>query len=44
MLGSFIPLNEMAHIIDKYFRKGLKGINEVVVTLLLFLKDELMET
>jgi len=44
MLGSFIPLEQMALIIDKFLRKGLKGVNEVILTLLILLKEELLST
>ena len=44
MLASFVPLEASAHIIDKYLRKGLKGLNELIITMLLYLKDELLAT
>ena len=44
MLASFVPLESEAYVIDKYLRKGFKGINELLVTMLLYLKDELLAT
>ena len=42
MMASFVPLESMHFIIDKFLRKGFKGINEVLVTFLSHLKEELM--
>jgi hypothetical protein len=43
LCGSFVPLESMHFIIDKFMKKGFSGINEVLVTLLLHKKETLME-
>jgi hypothetical protein len=37
-MASFVPLESMHFIVDKFIRKGFKGINEVLITLLIYLK------
>ena len=44
MLGSFIPLRSMPLVIDKFMAKGFKGINEVILIILIYLKRELLAT
>ena len=44
MLGSFIPLRSMPFVIDKFMAKGFKGINEVILIMLIYLKRELLAT
>ena len=43
LCGSFVPLDNMHHFIDKFIKKGFAGINELIITLLLKKKEDLME-
>ena len=43
LCGSFVPLNSMHLFIDKFIRKGFAGINELILTLLIKKKEELIE-
>jgi lipid-A-disaccharide synthase-like uncharacterized protein len=38
MLGSFVPLNQMHFIIDKFIRRQFIGIIEIIVTLIIYLR------
>ena len=34
----------MPYIIDKYLTKGFLGLNQIILTLLIYLKEELLES
>jgi hypothetical protein len=38
LMGTFIPLEYMHIVFDKFFRKGWSGINEVIISILLYKK------
>ena len=42
LMGAFIPLEYMHIVIDKFFRKSWVGINEIIITILLYKKSDLM--
>lgn len=42
LLGNFVPLESMHLVLDKFLRRQFAGLNELVITLLLRLKDSLM--
>jgi len=39
MLGSFVPQPAMPYVIDKYITKGFIGLNQIILTLLIYLKE-----
>lgn len=43
LCGSFVPLEAMHFLVDKFLRKGFAGVNELLVALLLHNKENLME-
>ena len=42
LMGAFIHLEYMHIVIDKFFRKSWVGINEIIITILLYKKSDLM--
>lgn len=42
MFGNFIPIESMHLVIDKFIRKQFTGLNEIIITLLIYLKDRLL--
>jgi hypothetical protein len=42
MMGTFVPLTEMHLIIDTFLRKGFVGLNQIVLTLLIYLRAEML--
>jgi hypothetical protein len=43
MLGSFLPLEVMHLVVDKFIRRQFAGLNEVILTLLIYLRSELLQ-
>jgi len=43
MLGSFLPLEAMHLVVDKFIRRQFTGLNEVILTLLIYLRQELLQ-
>jgi hypothetical protein len=39
MLGIFVPQEYMPYVIDKYLAKGFIGLNQIILTLLIYLKE-----
>jgi hypothetical protein len=44
LCGSFVPLDAMHHFVDKFMRRGFAGINEMLIALLLKMRDRLMSS
>ncbi len=42
LLGSFVPLDSMKWIMNSIIFTGIKGFRHLVLTLLIYLKDELL--
>lgn len=42
LLGTFVPLASMHLIIDKFLRSQFTGLNEIILTLLIYLKSTLL--
>ena len=42
LLGSFVPLSSMHLIIDKFLSSQFTGLNEIIITMLIYLKGTLL--
>jgi hypothetical protein len=42
LLGSFVPLASMHLVVDKFLRSQFTGLNEIIITLLIYLKGTLL--
>ena len=42
MFGNFIPIESMHLVIDKFIRKQFTGLNEIIIALLIYLKNSLL--
>lgn len=43
LLGSFVPLAGLHLVVDKFLRRQWAGLNEVLLTLLLLMREELLQ-
>jgi hypothetical protein len=41
MLGNFMPLHAMHLVLDKFIRRQFAGLNEVILAMLIYMKEEL---
>ncbi len=42
MLGNFVPLEHMHLVLDRFIKIGFEGLNQILLALLVFLKEEIM--
>ena len=42
LLGAFVPLESMHLVIDRFLKQQFEGINQVILTMLIYLKAHLL--